>query len=65
MPKGFFLKDWQKGRNVNRNFDKGDSPYTALKKFMKNNDKFVIDDYYHGKSMVTENPYGFLKKIKI
>jgi cephalosporin hydroxylase len=64
MPKGFFLKDWQKGRNVNRNFDKGDSPYTALKKFMKNNDKFVIDDYYHGKSMVTENPYGFLKKIK-
>jgi cephalosporin hydroxylase len=64
MPKGFFLKDWQKGRNAERNFDKGNSPYTAVRKFLKNNKKFKIDDTYHGKTMVTENPYGFLKKIK-
>lgn len=64
MPKGFFLKDWQKERNSNRNFDKGNSPYTALKSFLRKNKKFKIDNEYHAKSMVTENPYGFLKKIK-
>lgn len=64
MPKGFFLKDWQKGRNSQRNFDKGDSPYTALKVFLKNNKNFVIEDKYHAKSMVTENPFGFLKRVK-
>tara|TARA_X000000950_G_scaffold287724_1_gene401244 strand:+ start:1772 stop:2536 length:765 start_codon:yes stop_codon:yes gene_type:complete len=64
MPKGFFLKDWQKERNSKRNFDKGNSPYTALKLFLRKNKKFKIDNGYHAKSMVTENPYGFLKKIK-
>ena len=64
MPKGFFLKDWQKGRRSERNFDKGNSPYTALKTFLKGNKKFQIDSEYHSKSMITENPFGFLKKIK-
>lgn len=64
MPKGFFLKDWQKGRNSQRNFDKGNSPLTALNIFLKENNKFIIDDEYHAKAMITENPYGFLKKIK-
>ncbi len=64
MPKRFFLKDWQKGRNSERNFDKGNSPHTALKKFLKYNNKFKVDDVYHGKAMITENPFGFLKKIK-
>ena len=64
MPKGFFLKDWQKTRNSSRNFDKGNSPYTALEVFIENNNNFKIDHEYHGKTLVTENPYGFLKKVK-
>ena len=64
MPKGFFLNDWQKSRNSSRNFDKGNSPYTALRIFMKKNNKFIIDHEYDGKTLITENPHGFLKKVK-
>jgi len=64
MPKGFFLKDWQTKRASRRNFDKGNSPLTALKLFMKNNKNFKLMNKWHYKAMVTESPFGFLKKIK-
>jgi cephalosporin hydroxylase len=64
MPKGFFLKDWQKKRSPHRNFDKGNNPFIALDKFLKKNKNFIIDNKYHGKAMITENPHGFLKKVK-
>lgn len=64
MPKGFFLTDWQKKRAPHRNFDKGTGPYIAVKKFLKNNKNFKIDKNLHAKSTITENPFGFLKKIK-
>jgi cephalosporin hydroxylase len=64
MPKKFFLKDWQKNRNFQRNFDKGNSPFTALKNFLNKNKNFVIDNEYHAKSLITENPFGFIKRIK-
>lgn len=64
MPKKFFLKDWQKKRSPNRNFDKGNSPLTAVRHFLKSNKNFVIDEKRNHKSMITENQFGFLKKIK-
>lgn len=63
MPKGFFLKDWQKKRASHRNFDKGNGPFVALKKFLRKNKNFKIDEKFHSKSIITENPYGFLKKV--
>ncbi len=64
MPKGFFLTDWQKKRASHRNFDRGNGPFIALKRFLKINKKFKIDKKFHSKSTITENPFGFLKKIK-
>lgn len=64
MPKGFFLKDWQTNRSKYRNFDKGNSPLNAIHKFLKSNKDFKIDEYYNAKAMITEDHYGFIKKIK-
>jgi hypothetical protein len=36
----------QKLINKNRKFKRGKSPYTALKSFLKNNNKFLIDNTY-------------------
>ena len=64
MPKGFFLTDWQKKRAPHRNFDKGTGPFVAVKQFLKINKNYKIDTKFHAKSTITENPHGFLKKIK-
>ena len=64
MPKGFFLKDWQTKRASKRNFDKGNSPLTAIKSFIMNNNNFKLVNKWHYKAMVTESPFGFLKKIR-
>lgn len=64
MPKKFFLNDWQKKRSSERNFDKGNNPLTAIKQFLKKNKNFKIDLKRNHKSMITENHFGFLRRIK-
>ena len=49
--------------NKNRNFGKGNNPYTAVKSFIKYNKKFKIDKLYENKSFITGCFNGFLKKI--
>ena len=49
--------------NKGRDFGKGNSPYTAVKVFLKTNSKFIIDKDYENKSLITSAPSGFLKKI--
>jgi cephalosporin hydroxylase len=48
--------------NKGRDFGKGNSPYTAVKVFLKTNSKFIIDRDYENKSLITSAPSGFLKK---
>jgi cephalosporin hydroxylase len=49
--------------NKGRDFGKGNSPYTAVKFFLKTNSKFIIDKDYENKSLITSAPSGFIKKI--
>lgn len=49
-----------------REWHKGNSPKSALDEFLKkknNKKKFKIDTFLSGKQMLTNNPYGYVKKI--
>jgi cephalosporin hydroxylase len=43
---------------------KGDNPFTAVYEFLKENDRFIIDEAIESKLLVTVCPSGFLKCIK-
>lgn len=47
-----------------REWCKGNSPKSALNDYLKDNDDFVIDHFYHEKAWVTSAPGGFIRKIK-
>ena len=53
----------QKFINKGRKFRKGNSPYTAVKKFIKKNKNFKIDKSYENKSFISSCYSGFLKRI--
>ena len=53
-----------KGSNKNRPWDRGNNPYTAIKKFLKENKSFVVDEEIENRLLITAAPKGFLKKIK-
>ena len=48
----------------NRPWNKGNNPYTALKKFLKTNKSFEIDDFISAKALITEAFSGYIKRIK-
>ncbi len=49
--------------NKGREFGRGNSPYTAVKKFIKKNKNFKIDKSYENKSFISQCYSGFLKRI--
>jgi cephalosporin hydroxylase len=55
MPKGFF---------ADRPWDKGNNPKTAVREFLRSNDRFVIDKEIENKLLITAAPDGYLKCIK-
>jgi cephalosporin hydroxylase len=55
MPKEFF---------PDRPWGPGDNPMSALKEFLQNNDRFVVDEEIHQKLLITVAPGGFLKCVK-
>lgn len=55
MPKDFF---------PDRTWGKRNNPKTAVKEFLQNNDRFVIDNEIENKLLITEHPNGYLKCIK-
>lgn len=55
MPKNFYK---------NRNWNVGNNPYTAVKKFLKTNTNFRIDKKIENKLGVTAAINGYLKKVK-
>jgi len=48
----------------NRPWNKKNSPQSAIKKFLKSNDKFIVDKTIDKKIILSMAPGGFLKKIK-
>jgi cephalosporin hydroxylase len=47
-----------------RSWHKGNNPLTAVKKFLKKNKNFVIDQDLENKLLTTVAPDGYLKRIK-
>lgn len=47
-----------------RPWDKGNSPKTAVREFLKENDSFEIDKTIENKILVTVAPDGYLKRVK-
>jgi cephalosporin hydroxylase len=54
MPKGSF---------PNRPWGKGNNPHSAVKKFLKQNNRFKIDKEIESKLLITSCPDGFLKCV--
>ncbi len=50
--------------NKGRDFGKGNSPHTAVKKFIKESKNFKIDKLYENKAYISSAYDGFLKKIR-
>ncbi len=53
----------QKFINKDRDFKKGNNPFTAVKKFLKKNKNFKIDRSFENKSFISSCYNGFLKKV--
>ena len=49
--------------SVNRPWDKGNNPYSAMKSFLNSNKNFVIDEEISGKACITETIDGYLKRV--
>lgn len=50
--------------NGERPWGKGDNPMTAMEAFLKENDRFEIDESIDNKILISESPRGFLKCVK-
>jgi cephalosporin hydroxylase len=48
----------------NRPWGKGDNPMTAVREFLQNTDRFVVDNTIDSKLLITVAPNGFLKCVK-
>lgn len=59
-----FIEYFPKGYYSDRSWDVGNNPMTALRKFLSENDSFMIDTDRLNKLMITEAFDGYLKKIK-
>ena len=48
--------------SVDRPWGKGNNPYTAIHRFLKQDSSFKIDEFYQNKTLITSAPDGFLIK---
>ena len=53
--------------NLNRSWKRNNSPYSAVKKYLKEiktnkNIKFTSEKYYENRSLITNMPFGVLKR---
>lgn len=56
FPKGYYA--------ANRPWDVGDNPYTAMKQYLGETDKFEIDKSLTSKAMITETIDGYLRRVR-
>lgn len=59
-----FVEDMPPKYFADRPWDKGNSPKTAVKAFMKEDYRFVIDEPLDQKLLITVAPSGYLKRVK-
>jgi cephalosporin hydroxylase len=59
-----FIELFPKNHFQDRQWNKGDNPFTAIKDFLKKNKNFKIDKNIERKIGITENPFGYIQKIK-
>ncbi len=58
------IDDMPKALLKNRSWGKNNSPKSSVKKFLKNNSRFIVDDEIENKLLITVAPYGYLKCIQ-
>ncbi len=58
------IEDLPKGSFLDRNWDVGDNPKTAIMDFLKTNDRFEIDHQQDAKLLMTVAPSGYLRCTK-
>ena len=58
-----FVEDMPSGYFAERPWDKGNSPRTAVLKFLKDHPEFVVDESIQNKLLITVAPGGYLKRI--
>jgi cephalosporin hydroxylase len=57
-----FIEFFPRGYYLDRPWDVGNNPYTAMLSFLENHPEFGIDEYYSSKAMITESFSGYLKR---
>jgi len=58
------IEDLPEGSFLDRPWDKGNNPKTAVHEFLKSNNRFVIDKDIERKLLITVAPDGYLKCIR-
>jgi len=58
------IEEMPENFSFNRPWGKGNNPRTAVREFMKSNDRFVVDTEIENKLLITVAPGGYLKCIK-
>ena len=59
-----FVEDMPAGYFLDRPWDKGNSPRTAVVEFLKDHSEFVVDESIQNKLLITVAPGGFLRRIE-
>ena len=59
-----FIEDMSEGIFIDRPWDKGNNPKTAVWEYLKTHPEFVIDKQIQDKLLITCAPDGYLKRIK-
>jgi len=57
-------ENWLNEHGIDRPWNKGNNPKTAVWKFLKSNDRFKIDKKIENKLLITAAPDGYLKCVK-
>lgn len=58
------VEDMPEGHFADRPWGKGDNPKTAVREFLKTNDRFEVDRSIESKLLITVAPEGYLKCVK-
>ncbi|MGK7344885.1 MAG: cephalosporin hydroxylase family protein [Candidatus Nitrospinota bacterium M3_3B_026] len=58
------VEDIPEQKHRPRPWGPGDNPKTALREFIKEDDRFVIDEYFDNKLLLSCSPNGYLKRVR-
>ncbi len=58
------IEDMPSDFSAGRPWGKDDNPKTAVREFLKSTDRFIIDEEYNRKLLITVAPEGYLRCVK-